>query len=249
MSKETLTAKSSTGNQATKNQQGTKEMHTEFKPPDSMVQWWLLFTGIIVAIIYGLQLNAMLDANKINRQSLESVQRAYLTMRALEPRPVVDEGKLAGWVVEAAFDNSGSTTAQDVRHSVGTNLLGFDEPDEQGFIGPNVTSPEYVGPKAPYSVTSPVPFPENLVPQISKPGWSPPADKRRIFFWGWAAYRDVFPNTRPHITEFCMRVNGVIERSPQNQGWIMLTTSCRAHNCTDEYCPDYSEVVQKAYPK
>src|SRR5450432_2656077 len=61
-----------------------KKEETEHCKPDQ-TPWWKMFleaaavaVGIVVAIIYGLQLGQMIDSNKLSRESLESVQRAFI---------------------------------------------------------------------------------------------------------------------------------------------------------------------------
>jgi hypothetical protein len=66
------------------------------------------------------------------------------------------------------------------------------------------------------------------------------------FFWGWVAYRDVFPGTKRHLTEFCREL-GFVGYRPSNQNVSLSFDSCRHHNCTDESCEDYEEIL-KMFP-
>jgi hypothetical protein len=66
---------------------------------------------------------------------------------------------------------------------------------------------------------------------------------RRAYLWGWVAYRDVFPQTKAHISEVCQIVDSI--HGPKNSfdpavGYVM----CQEHNCTDEDCGDYKEMVR-----
>jgi len=66
-----------------------------------------------------------------------------------------------------------------------------------------------------------------------------------LYFWGWMAYRDVFSDTKPHITEFCRHLDTVRTAG----GELALAFDfgyCDQHNCTDEHCPDYEDIIKLA---
>src|ERR1035438_10495590 len=66
------------------------------------------------------------------------------------------------------------------------------------------------------------------------------------YLYGWMVYRDVLPNTPAHLTEYCRRINSV-DLLPGNPMNIRFNfEDSRQHNCTDQYCPDYSEMVTLA---
>jgi hypothetical protein len=75
-----------------------------------------------------------------------------------------------------------------------------------------------------------------------------PNEKR--FLWGWIAYKDIFPGTKIHLTEFCQ---GLVQEasvdnvpdSPLMQGFQL----CQHHNCADENCDDYKDVVDMVIAK
>jgi hypothetical protein len=57
-------------------------------------------------------------------------------------------------------------------------------------------------------------------------------------------YNDVFPNTAPHITEVCRELTGVYGNASSFAAptqWVY--TLCPHHNCTDEECNDYPQMI------
>ena len=73
---------------------------------------------------------------------------------------------------------------------------------------------------------------------------------RHLYFWGWMAYRDVFPGTPIRLTEYCVELANVTatgeEHTSPSTNFNWTTQPCPvAHNCYDEYCPDYEERIQE----
>src|ERR1035441_4879323 len=60
------------------------ETVTQEKPKNSWIPGATLFVAVIVAIIYFCQLRAMVKSNEINRTSLQSIQRAFVTFRVVD---------------------------------------------------------------------------------------------------------------------------------------------------------------------
>lgn len=56
-----------------------------------------------------------------------------------------------------------------------------------------------------------------------------------------ASYNDTFDRTPRRLSEFCAELVNVSIKGPE-VGW--QTVACRAHNCYDEDCPDYSKHAQ-----
>lgn len=61
----------------------------------------------------------------------------------------------------------------------------------------------------------------------------------RLYFWGWAKYRDVFKSTPRHISEYCVEVNGFrgdpLDTDPSHPV-VPTTSNCPSYNCHDEEC-------------
>jgi hypothetical protein len=72
--------------------------------------------------------------------------------------------------------------------------------------------------------------------------------------WGWMAYRDIFPGTQVHVTEYCYSMTELSEITepgqpfePNSPGFHhrrFTFVACARHNCTDENCEDYKDVAR-----
>jgi hypothetical protein len=81
---------------------------------------------------------------------------------------------------------------------------------------------------------------------------------KRIYFWGWIVYRDIFPETSPHLTETCQHLIGVAVNEPMGKlitfpitdwsgfGISLNHQGCERHNCTDADCPEYGPLIKLA---
>ncbi len=96
---------------------------------------------------------------------------------------------------------------------------------------PSPTAIASIGPKQPWE-TEPTHQPESFATedlQYSR------------YIWGWLLYRDAFPNTKVHLTEFCLKTTNII---PKDGDYDFSATVCGSpHNCVDEFCDDYSAMV------
>jgi hypothetical protein len=62
------------------------------------------------------------------------------------------------------------------------------------------------------------------------------------YFFGWLVYRDIFQGTPTHVMEFCrVKERSVREGNPPQPhlDWEF----CERHNCADEQCADYKEII------
>ena len=68
--------------------------------------------------------------------------------------------------------------------------------------------------------------------------------KTHIFAWGWTTYRDIFPDSQMHLTEFCTDISTVAFTKPDHTDFTgdlnFGTPSCPTHNCFDNECEDYA---------
>ena len=67
-----------------------------------------------------------------------------------------------------------------------------------------------------------------------------------LFVWGWLAYRDVFPKTRVHLTEFCENLARITVPDTPGVQPVFDFKGCRKHNCVDEHCDDYQQMLKLA---
>jgi hypothetical protein len=67
------------------------------------------------------------------------------------------------------------------------------------------------------------------------------------WMWGWIVYRDTFPRTKTHVTEWCWKVIEItwkLDDNGRRTGKPDITaTTCAHHNCIDEFCEDYASIA------
>ena len=201
------------------------------------------------------QWRAMLDSNEISRDSLQSVQRAYISFQQIQTTPIIERtasGETIGLQFSAQTMNTGNTPGN------GGALCFFgdslpNEPTEEQFIGSRpLPVSKVIGPKALY-----------FFGDIRKSGSFWGLDRARttgavqthigkhnFVLWGWVTYRDVFPQTNVHVTEFCQRLVtiGVNPERPSNARpeFTFRFQDCEHHNCADEQCEDYKAIIAAA---
>jgi hypothetical protein len=220
-----------------------RETHT-FRPdqPSKMKQ---IFEGLAItaavfaSVVYFLQLTALVDSNQISRQSLQSVQRAFMNFDNITVHILAvgeKENTEPAGIFGAKFENVGTTPANNVIPFLGIERLPS-EPDGTKFIGKNAEPLHtYVGPKGPLTVGPK--FMKFSETGLSRPDATIHAD---LYIWGWVAYDDVFPGTARHLTEFCQQVTNLDLKSTGNGSFF--TTNCKKHNCEDQWCPDYTYII------
>jgi hypothetical protein len=205
--------------------------------------------------------DAATEATAIARESLVSVQRAFVSHAGYIPEYRLFRTKTG---VERfiefrnRWENSGTTPALSVVQYFAIEQLP-DEPTDDQFRGqPERTHAAYIRPggdlqsnllakpetffTTPMSATSS--FDQTKVVR----------SQRRIFLWGWIGYRDIFPTSKVHITEFCQRVTRVLATGPPGagvaSGITFNTVICSdRHNCVDEQCADYKRIAALVPPR
>lgn len=197
----------------------------------------LAIIGIIALCIYGGQLNALLESNKINREALTSVQRAFVFVPSFDVtrlfNPITKKADGIQFVFQ--WENGGTTPTKDMSTHVSCQWRpdplpkNFDFPDlwnkgEEDHIPFKM----FVGPKATSRTAPPIVVPRSEVVAIQD-------HVGHLYFWGWARYKDTFPNTAEHFTRFCTEltaINGDLQAPTLN----IQTINCRRGNCYDEEC-------------
>jgi hypothetical protein len=194
----------------------------------------ILVVTIRIACIYSAQLFQMVESNRINRDALESVQRAFVSPRRVEVTPIPDNKskQAVGVQIEFGWDNNGTTPAKTLTQHISTRWDdkpipdNFDFPDEWLPGEEHITNPTYIGPKSSLGggiFIVPVP----ILMAIQK-------GTRHVYYWGWAKYHDVF--SQEHLTEVCfeLKSNGTPLGSTSN--FPFRLDECTKHNCIDEDC-------------
>jgi hypothetical protein len=174
----------------------------------------------------------------ITRDSLLYVQRAFIFVNDFDVTRLVAPGtsRLDGSMRFAFhWENGGTTPTLDMQTHISFELLRSDLPED--FTFPDLPKGEppfrmFVGPKA-TSRSAPlfVPAPD-IIAVHDHMG--------RLYIWGWAKYRDIFPKTGEHITRFCSELTDVtgdlsgVNGTPVN----LQTANCPRGNCYDQECKE-----------
>ncbi len=190
---------------------------------------------VIYAIVASSQLSELRDSNRINREALESVQRAFVTFStAVDIVGVIDPKteKVKEWDFRVPMENSGVTPTQGMLMHVDTYVSQDEMPEDFSYPDTGVTSKIRIvlGPKE-KSGSTPVGAikPEAMLGIKNR--------TEHLYLYGWATYRDIFKDTPLHVTKFCYEMTEFDPDPFTGQGWkgtFFVTT--RHHNCTDEDC-------------
>ena len=219
----------------------------------------LIFAVTIkIAYIYSGQLDEMIKSNKISRESLVTVQRAFMNMYNVQNdrtyKREADGVDTPGYSFSISTDNSGTTQALRIASSMNANLLSG-EPDEKTFLGDNqALRISALGPKqqrlfGPVFRADEVIFGRRLPDKFDPKTWrTEKMPGRHFVVWGWVVYSDIFPGTNRHVSEFCDELQNVGYNNSSSM-YVLSWAGCRSHNCTDDTCEDYAEVIAAASAK
>jgi hypothetical protein len=242
--------------------EATMKLWAFIKKPEHANATMAIFTILIFlatggyAVVALLQWNSMRESNQISRESLESVQRAIVAYQNVELTRGKN-GDNAYWVIQPFYENDGNTTALHVvsawtfAEGKGTITEKMFKSGKTGSMPDKLT--EWV--IAPRAVLGSVAFPVdesyifgmNLGDKLENFPMAHQRDDSLIF--GWVVYRDVFPRTKTHLTEFCKHFTPSDRINKEPPSIKFNLENCPEHNCTDEYCSDYTEIVSYAESK
>jgi hypothetical protein len=231
-----------------------RSLRRSWKASGPVAKWTVIFAGMAALatltyaaiagwqlFIMGRQLTALIESNEINRDALYSVQRAFITTTKMSTEvPTYTNLDGSGKPTKlleftAHWQNEGNTPAIGVVTAFGC-VEKPDEITEDEFLGVGTNS---------VFVTSALGPKENIDSQtIRRPesfATENPGTPR--FFWGWMVYRDIFPKTKAHVTEFCYRVMEINKRQGGKEEYRFNADACKSHNCVDEFCEDYATVT------
>src|SRR5271157_1624789 len=161
--------------------------------------WTALFTCVLM-VFSGLLWKVGKEAN----QTSMATQRAFITSTGLSSAvckvPDNDGKKVAGYSFSTGWGNSGTTPTKTATYQNNVTIgrvsptIGFDfdtlpQSEKKDFV---------FGPKQGLGIAATA---------ISLNDMNAAGEgKVHIFFWGWAVYRDIFTDTPPHLTEYCIEV-------------------------------------------
>jgi len=210
--------------------------------------WWKIVleasavvVGIVVALIYIGQLRQMIESNRINRENMESVQRALVFFGGEVGAIKRTTGKkVTSLTLVFPWQNSGATPAMRGKSRVNWLTVPGDLPNNFQF--PDLGDPRLnqfeIPPKGFGNGTADV-----SIEYIEKVK----AKRARMFVWGWITYNDIFHKTPRHLSEFCDELTNIESSSADltdpavNIKWE--SSLCQSHNCSDERCADYWEKI------
>jgi hypothetical protein len=232
-----------------------KETESGWRPAEKWAigtNFLLIIMGTVALCVYYGQLSQMRIAVDISKDSLVSVQRAFVTFKIISNNALLPQkpGGDKSYMFSAEWENLGVTPAKNVIQRFSIHRLPA-EPDGKVFWGQEEISgapqsPTVVGPKGTISVGPVIVLESYILPKIParRRGTYVVNTDQYTYFWGWVAYRDIFPGTRRHVSEFCTYLVGgfaeeLSERSPMEFKYRM----CKDHNCTDEDCTDYEQLL------
>jgi hypothetical protein len=211
-----------------------------------ILEWGALLTAIGLLVVNIFQMMATQDAvtkageaNNLTRRSLESVQRAFIISHGIKKKMIVVKNTSGNTTKSFEFttqwENAGNTPAVGVIMAFGV-VEKIDELTEPEFMATRIdravlkAASSAIGPKS--TVDSGVARQLEDFPDVPR------------FFWGWLVYRDTFPNTEPHVTEFCLKTTKIQPHQPPDGDYTFDATVCSHHNCVDEFCEDYTAMTQ-----
>lgn len=146
-------------------------------------------------------LDALVEANRINREALVYLQRAYVTfpVTGLDFERIIDlqSGGITGWRFYIPVENTGNTPARELRIHVNWHWRGDELPREFGYsdFGPDEEIRFPLAAKE-RIFSAPLEIPRDTIEKLG-------AGQINSYFYGWATYKDVFENTQIHRTTFC----------------------------------------------
>lgn len=208
--------------------------------------WLVIFTGLLSYFTY--KLYKVADSTD---ETSRATQRAFVSFTGISPNVALsnaqDRTKKQAQELTLNWLNSGATPAKDAVMVGSFEAWRGDLPqgfDFQDIAKVDSTSQIVIGPHQGTSM--------NIIVSIDN-FRAQRAGTDRMFFWGWIAYRDIFPDSPARLTEFCTEMIQVaidpkkdMEDITNTLAWN--TQTCRHHNCYDQDCQDYPSRIKDAYP-
>jgi hypothetical protein len=148
--------------------------------------------------------NAAKNSADVARDSLIYTQRAYVRVANFPWvwRPDWDRPGKYFYDITPIVENVGNTQTVDMKININSALR--DNPLPEGFDFPYVADPgtSLIGAHQSVRASNVVILDDDLLAV---------RDRKKFFYiWGAITYRDVFPGTPEHTTQFCTQVNRVM---------------------------------------
>ncbi len=215
-----------------------------------IIEYWKLWVeiiGIIVVIAYttvaAFQLREMIrqypeikksadaarDTAQATKDSLEKVQRAFVYLPTTVDPIINQTGKIPEASFNFQWENSGTTPTESFTTHISYKWFEKGLPKNYSFPDfwepnfPHINTKFFIGPKS-HSGVVVGPISSVITDQVF-------AHQIHLYFWGWAKYRDIFPDTPQHVSIFCYEFVPI-----SKDRFTFLMNACPVHNCTDEEC-------------
>lgn len=197
----------------------------------------LVAIGLLIVNIF--QVRAVKKGNDIAKNAYQSGQRAFIVYEDMTHTMDVITNPMGKdtivFSIAAKWQNAGNTPAVRAISVIAASEQ-EQEITEEEFLG---SIPEVlvrvpvaaIGPKIPIT-SGPLHADESFADSVEKPR----------YIWGWVLYRDIFPETEPHVTEFCYSVTKIEKIDIMNYSFEK-SRACTHHNCIDEFCDDYANLA------
>jgi len=202
----------------------------------SFIQIWFLIHADHLAEEAG---QTAKESTNIARQALIAGQRAFISVN-FRPSANLDinSGKVTQYSFTPVWYNAGETPTRDMSNHISIMLFPGDIPADWDF--PDLW-PRNVEEK------DRRPIPLGAAPKASVDGQAVGVavdrianvigGREKLYMWGWAKYRDVFPGTKKHVTRFAIKIEiGGDPSEPQKMSFSF--PFLWKYNCSDEEC-DY----------
>jgi hypothetical protein len=159
-----------------------------------------VITAFATAAIAYLTL-AIRDVNRSQLEHARRVERAHVSV--LSPQSALlqteKDGPIYGMRLWIVWKNSGTTPASPMNGLIGATWVEsveqfeFGQVSQLGMVQPFVLGPGAEIPSGTIDIS-----PQHVHAIFNGQG--------ALLLWGWARYRDIFPNSPEHVVEFCFRL-------------------------------------------
>jgi len=213
--------------------------------------WLMIFTGVLafvaliqIAFLLNADRTSTVAANAANKsaeiaeRALIAGQRAFISAYFESvANKNIETNQITAWSFTPVWQNAGDTPTREMQNHISIKVFDGLLPSDWDFpdMWPANTATED-------RVFTPLSAaPKGTVRGQSVGGLSLDqmrgiiAGEKSLYMWGWAAYRDVFPNTALHVTRFAVRI--IVGGDPTDATKISFTFQfTRRYNCSDEEC-------------
>jgi hypothetical protein len=171
---------------------------------------------------------------KVSEDGLLKLQRSFVTFQGMRHLSHIDSDGKVWWSLHFNWFNSGASPARRVRFFVSRYFEDSDLPDDFKFEAPIDRPTNFMGPNSTMQTGGLSVTADDLIAVRE--------NRKFLYFWGRADYRDIFDGSPDHVTKFSMRVRDF--RGDPAKAWddknnvveIILDNSPARHNCADEDC-------------